>query len=51
MSSSFSGCINVIFDMVSQLFSFRMPWGLSFGAVIVGVFGAPLLVLAIKKFF
>lgn len=43
--------LSVVFDMIQQLFNFTLPWGIAFGAVIVGVFGAPLLVKAIKKFF
>ena len=39
------------FDMISQIFNFSLPWGITFGAVIVGVFGAPLLVKAFRKFF
>lgn len=34
-----------------QIFNFQTPWGIAFGAVVVGVFGAPLLVKAYKKFF
>lgn len=36
---------------VSQIFNFVTPWGVAFGAVVVGVFGLPLVVRAIKKFF
>lgn len=39
-------------SLISQIFNFHTPWfGLAFGSIIVGVFGAPLLVKAIKKFF
>lgn len=38
-------------SLFSQIFNFSLPWGITFGAVIVGVFGAPLLVKAYKKFF
>lgn len=38
-------------DFFSRLFNFPLPWGIAFGAVVVGVFGAPLLVKAYKKFF
>lgn len=40
-----------ISSFFNQLFNFQLPWGIAFGAVIVGVFGAPLLVKAYKKFF
>lgn len=46
-----SDCLSVISSMLHQLFSFHLPWGISFGAVIVGVFGAPLLVKAFKQLF
>lgn len=35
----------------TQIFNFETPWGIAFGAVVVGVFGAPLLVRAYRKFF
>lgn len=38
-------------NVISPIFSFSLPWGISFGAVIVGVFGAPFIVKAYKKFF
>lgn len=44
-------CMSVIFSLLGQLFNFVLPWGITFGAVIVGVFGVPLLVKAYKKFF
>lgn len=34
----------------SQIFNFTLPWGVSFGSLVVAVFGIPLLVLALKKF-
>lgn len=40
-----------IASLFSQIFSFQLPWGIAFGSVVVGVFGAPLLVKAYKKFF
>lgn len=36
---------------MSELFDFVTPWGIAFGAVVVGVFGLPLVVRAIKKLF
>lgn len=35
----------------AQIFAMRTPWGIAFGAVVVGIFGAPLIVRAYKKFF
>lgn len=46
-----TGCLSVIYDLVSQLFNFQLPWGISFGAVVVGVFGLPFLAMAFRKFF
>lgn len=43
--------IQFIGNLVGQLFAFDLPWGITFGAVIVGIFGAPLIVKAYKKFF
>lgn len=43
--------LNFIGSMLAQLFAVTLPWGITFGAVIVGVFGLPLLVKAWKKFF
>lgn len=40
-----------ITSLFGDIFNFVTPWGIAFGAVIVGVFGAPLLVKAYKKFF
>lgn len=40
-----------ISSLFSQIFNFQLPWGIAFGAVVVGVFGAPLLVKAYRKFF
>ena len=36
-------------DFVNRLFSFVTPWGIAFGSVVVGIFGLPLVVKAIKK--
>lgn len=46
-----SGYLTFLSDFFSQLFNFSLPWGIAFGAVVVGVFGAPLLVKAYRKFF
>lgn len=46
-----SSCMSVLGSMLGSLFTVNLPWGIGFGAVIVGVFGAPLLVKAYKKFF
>lgn len=46
-----SSCLSVIYSMLGQLFNFTLPWGITFGAVLVGLFGAPLLVKAFRKFF
>lgn len=43
--------LGVVYDTISDLFSFTLPIGITFGAVVVGIFGAPLLVKAFKKFF
>lgn len=40
-----------ISNLLGSLFNFVLPIGITFGALIVGVFGAPLLVKAFKKFF
>lgn len=46
-----SACLSLIYDMISELASFTLPWGLTFGAVVVGVLGLPYLVRAIKSIF
>lgn len=46
-----SDCLSVISNLIHQLFTFQLPWGIGFGAVIVGVFGMPLLVKAFKQLF
>lgn len=46
-----SSVLSVLSNMLGSLFNVTLPWGIGFGAVIVGVFGAPLLVKAYKKFF
>ena len=38
-------------SLISPLFNFSLPWGVTFGAIVVALFGLPLLVRAIKKFF
>ena len=38
-------------DMFAKIFNFNLPWGIAFGSVVVGIFGAPLIVKAYKKFF
>lgn len=38
-------------NVFTPIFNFVTPWGFTFGALIVGIFGAPLLVKAYKKFF
>lgn len=38
-------------DFVNRLFTFVTPWGIAFGSVVVGIFGLPLVVKAVKKFF
>lgn len=43
--------MSVIYSMLGQLFNVVLPWGITFGAVLVGVFGLPLLIAAYKKFF
>lgn len=43
--------ISFIGDLVGQIFNFTLPWGIAFGSVVVGIFGAPLIVKAYKKFF
>lgn len=49
---SFSSIISYLGSKVfTPLLSFVTPWGITFGALIVGIFGAPLLVKAYKKFF
>lgn len=45
------GYWDFIRNFFSDIFNFITPWGIAFGAVVVGVFGLPLLVKAIKKFF
>lgn len=45
------GYWDFIRNFFSNIFNFITPWGIAFGAVVVGVFGLPLLVKAIKKFF
>lgn len=37
--------------LISPLFNFALPWGVTFGAIVVAVFGLPLVVRAFKKFF
>lgn len=44
-------CLSTIYSMLGQLFSFALPWGITFGAVVVGVFGLPLMIKAFKKIF
>lgn len=46
-----SSVMTILSDLLGNLFNVNLPWGITFGAVIVGVFGAPLLVKAYKKFF
>lgn len=43
--------LSLVYSMLGQLFNFVLPFGFTFGALIVGIFGAPLLVKAFKKFF
>lgn len=38
-------------SLFSQIFNFVTPWGIAFGAVVVGIFGLPLIVKAWRKFF
>lgn len=38
-------------NIINPLFNFVTPWGIAFGAIVVAVFGLPLLVKAYKKFF
>lgn len=39
-------------SLLSQLFNFQLPfWGITFGAMVVGIFGAPILVHCLKKLF
>lgn len=37
--------------LITPLFNFALPWGVTFGAIVVAVFGLPLVVRAFKKFF
>lgn len=47
-----TGCLSLIRNVLSQLFDFGLPGiALTFGGLIVGVFGVPLLIKSIKKFF
>lgn len=46
-----SGALSVIGNMISQLFSVQMPWGIAWGYVIVGVATMPILLAIIKKIF
>lgn len=39
-------------SLFEQLFNFQLPyWGITFGAMVVGVFGMPIIVHSFKKFF
>lgn len=42
---------SVVYSMFSQLFSFMLPWGITYGSVVVGVLGVPYLVKVLKKVF
>lgn len=49
---SFSGALSFVgSNIITPIFNFITPWGITFGAVVIGVFGAPLLIKAYKKFF
>ena len=43
--------LTFITNMLADIYSIALPWGLSFGAVVVGVATMPLLVQIIKKIF
>lgn len=43
--------LTFITDMLIDIYGIALPWGISFGAVIVGVATMPLLVQIIKKIF
>lgn len=38
-------------NLIIPLFNFVLPWGITFGAIVVAIFGLPLLVKAVRKFF
>lgn len=38
-------------DFLGQLFNFALPFGITFGAIVVGFVGMPLLVGVLKKLF
>lgn len=44
-------CLSLLYTLLGELYNFVLPWGITFGSVIVGIFGLPLLVKAFKKFF
>ena len=46
-----SSCLSFLLDMLGDLFSFTLPWGITFGAVVVGVFGLPYVVKAFRHLF
>ena len=43
--------LTFITDMLVDIYRIALPWGISFGAVVVGVATMPLLVQIIKKIF
>lgn len=39
-------------NLISPLFDFNLSfWGVTFGSIVIAIFGLPLLVKAYKKFF
>lgn len=41
--------LSFVGSVVSQLCSVQLPWGISFGVVVVGFVTMPLLVVVLKK--
>lgn len=46
-----SSALSFIGNMISQIFSLQMPYGISYGILIVGAATMPLLLAVIKKIF
>ena len=40
-----------VFNIVSQLWSFSLPFGITFGQLVAAVFGLPVLAKCYRRFF
>lgn len=40
-----------ISDMIFKLFDFVLPFGITFGSLVIAIFGLPILVRAFRKLF